>query len=104
MPIDVGVSARFSPVRWVSAWLCRDAVEHADYLDMQRRLRRPSRVSAAIILAGVVPIVPFLHGRAVALAPTFGGFVLFALGLRVKRRCLTPRCGRCWPRRAAACA
>ena len=53
---------------------------------MQRRLRRPSRTSAAIILAGVVPIVPFLHGRAVALAPTFGAFVLFALGLRVKPR------------------
>ena len=80
------VGALSYPVRWLSAWLCRDAVERADYLDMQRRLRRPTRISAAIILAGVVPIVPFLHGRAVALVPTFGAFLLFALGLRVKPR------------------
>jgi len=53
---------------------------------MQRRLRRPTRISAAIILAGVVPIVPFLHGRGVALVPTSGAFLLFALGLRVKPR------------------
>ena len=79
------VGALSYPVRCLSAWLCRDAVERADYLDMQRRLRRPTRISAAIILAGVVPIVPFLHGRAVALVPTVGAFLLFALWVSRKR-------------------
>ena len=53
---------------------------------MQRRLRRPGRTSAAIILAGLVPILPFVHGRAVWLAPAVGACLLFALGLRLEPR------------------